>query len=99
MRITAKLLREKGACKSNVIDFEARWPEGCDVTSENCETAFGELELDVDWAATRLLSREARAEYFKIKDVAWKECVKTKSWGEYEKAYIAAFCELAQQST
>ena len=110
MRITAKLLREKGACKSNVIDFEEQWPDGCEITPENCEIAFGKLDMSVDWAATHFLPTKAQIKYRKTTNPAWCEYRKATSslethakrkaaFTKFKKIAAATFCELAQQST
>lgn len=65
MRITADKLRELGACAGDIEAFEKQWPDGCEVTRENCDIAFGRkgLGMHVHWAASRLLSRKAYDEY------------------------------------
>ena len=60
MKITARLLRSKGACPDQVAIFVKEWPEGAEVTLPNCLRA-AELGLDFDWAADNLLSLDANS--------------------------------------
>lgn len=53
-RITADLLRSKGACEEKVAIFEKRWPNGV-VPTKRQVPVIVRLGLDVDWAATHLL--------------------------------------------
>ena len=78
MRITAKMLREKGACFGDVNCFEERWPDGCDITPKNCKIAFGELGMDIDWAAEELLSVQVYIKFNKAETLAWNERNKTR---------------------
>ena len=75
MRITANKLREAEACEQDVAKFENQWPSGCNVTKENCLTAFVELGLDPDWAAAVLLSRAAQHEYLAATSTQWREYI------------------------
>ncbi len=101
MGITAKLLREKGACGPDIAKFKGRWPNGCQVTQKNCEIAFGgELDMSVGWAVERLLSTRACAKYTEICNGSYAEYMRGEiTWAKYWKVEIDAFCELAQQST
>ncbi len=85
MRITAELLRDKGACTFDIKRFEKQWPDGCNVTRKNCEIAFGPLGMDVNWAAGGLLSPEAYYEYEKTRNQAYHEYqdVRDKAWTKY----------------
>ena len=77
MRITAELLREKKACEPDIKKFLERWPEGCEVTPENCEIAFGgELDMSVDWAAEFLLSTPTWAKYSEVVSKSWVQYIK-----------------------
>ena len=62
MRITAAMLREKGACEEQVKVFEAEWPDGASVTLSHCRRGV-ELGMDVEWAGTHLLSGTVLAAY------------------------------------
>jgi hypothetical protein len=94
MRITAEMLREKGARCDQVGIFEEEWPDGAEVTLEHCLRA-AELSLDFGWAARQLLPPSARAEYEKASAPAWDECRKASAsaWEVYRKAEIAALDE------
>ncbi len=65
MKITVDMLREAKACEEDTAIFEEHWPDGCDVTLENCITAFCELELGPNWAARRLLGVAAERQFNK----------------------------------
>ncbi len=73
MRITARLLREKRACEPDIAAFEKQWPDGCEVTPENCRIAFVELNMSPSWAADALLSKEAWDKYQTALTVAANE--------------------------
>ena len=47
--ITTKILREHNACRGQVELFEKVFPEGCEPTNENIQTAL-DAGLDIGWA-------------------------------------------------
>ena len=47
--ITTKILREYNACREQVALFEKVFPEGCEPTDENIQTAL-DVGLDIGWA-------------------------------------------------
>lgn len=46
--ITSEMLRELGACKPHIKDFEEEWPKGTTFRLKNLKRAE-ELGLDLDW--------------------------------------------------
>ncbi len=81
MRITGNMLCEYDACRVDIEKFETQWPDGCEVTEENCIIAFTELNFSPSWAARNLLSYAARVEYLRLKNIVWEE------HGVLDKAY------------
>ena len=64
VKITAEILREKGASCSQVAIFKKEWPHSGSVTLRNCLRAV-ELGLDIDWFAYHFLSATALEAYLK----------------------------------
>ena len=83
MKITAAMLRKHGACKYQVKIFCKEWPNGAVVNEKNALRAV-ELELDVGWLATNLLSGAAWVSYRKARDAAW---------AKHRKAEVAAWAK------
>lgn len=104
MKITAALLKEKGACKDDIRAFEKQWPNGCKVTRKNCRIAFNVMGLDVTWAAAELLSIKEFAKYQEVCYSAQAKyarrygCWVTEErvWAKYRKARIEAFYQAAR---
>ncbi len=100
MRITAKKLKIAGACKGDVKAFEKRWPDGCNVTRENCRIAFRTLKMDVEWAAENLLSGGCQS----VIDAGANACKKCRTYHvcdfppycKFDEARIEAFYQLAK---
>ena len=94
MKITADMLRERGACEEQVLVFEKEWPKGTDVTLEAALRAV-ELGLDLEWFAASFLSGEAWEAYQKATapslEAYWK--AKDTAWEAYEKATAPALVE------
>lgn len=61
MRVTAELLRAKGACKSQVDLFMYIFPGGTEITRELCVEHA--RSFDWDWAAECLLPEKQWADY------------------------------------
>ena len=99
MLITTQMLRDKNACESQVEIFAKQWPEGAEVTRENCLVALA-LGLDVRWAG-RLLVFLARTAYNKAEAEAeaWKVYneVVAPAWKVYNEALATAFCDAAKK--
>ncbi len=72
--ITAKMLKERGACKGDVAAFKERWPKGCRDTRENCQIAFLELGMSKLWVCDHLLSDKACADYQEAVEGACEGC-------------------------
>lgn len=93
MRITTKLLEQKGACAKQVTLFSRLFPDGCVPTLELCLVHAD--QFDWGWAAEHLLGDVARSEYDRACDVAWSEydraCLET--WSEYDRPTKATWSE------
>lgn len=63
MKITADLLRSKGACNEQVALFAKLYPKGARVTVAACIKVADKFNWH--WAANNLLSAPARAQYNK----------------------------------
>lgn len=88
MKITAKELRDKQACKSQLERFVHLFGEGpVDVTAALC-VEHASL-FDWDWAARALLPAPAKAEYGRMRVVAL-------AWAEYAQVTAQAFGTLAE---
>ena len=61
--VTAKWLRERGACKDQIEVFEREWPFGADVTAANIRHA-AKLGLNVGWFVCEYLEVESRCVYY-----------------------------------
>ena len=76
MKMTSKILKAKGACTSQVLEFRERWPRGLTLTSEEQarEVALIAAQVfDWDWAAQNLLSPEGRREFRRVAEPALQE--------------------------
>ena len=98
MRITAKLLREAGACEGDIAVFEKQWPDGCNVTKKNSLKAFCELGLIVDWAADELLGAVCWSKYLQDTSATWDKYMDegAAAWGEHVEACAIAFWKAAK---
>ena len=94
MKITAELLRSKGACGDQVATFATEWPDGTELTMA-AATRSVELRLDLGWFAETFLTAAARAEYDKVTAAAWAEYdkVKAAARAEYDKVTAPARAE------
>ena len=75
-KILASDLRAEKACESEVKRFEREWPDGAELTLENCQKA-AEMDFDLGWFSLWFLSPKARKVYLKavapaIEVYAWK---------------------------
>lgn len=92
-KITAKLLKDQGACVKQLRAFKQRWPKGVIPTRE---LAINHAKrFDWDWAAYNLLSAPALAEYDRIRASAWVEYgrVCASAWGARERVCAPALAE------
>lgn len=62
MFVTAKLLREHGACTREVRAFRRHWPHGCKVLRKNLEIAQ-KAGLDLCWFGAMCFSGRARGAF------------------------------------
>lgn len=108
MIVTAARLRELGACSEQVALFEAEWPEGLSVPTDEAAIAavaarVAELRLDVGWAARHLLSATALRAYDEARapaERAYDEATAT-ALRAYQEATATALLRLlaAQEDT
>ena len=84
MKITARILKLKGACIGQVALFKSLWPDGVQITEALCIAHAS--EFDWGWAANNLLSAPAWAEY---------ERVRAPALAEYERVTASEFGRLA----
>ena len=61
-QITAEMLAGKSACRKELELFRQEWPNGFEVTLENCQRAAA-IGLDLNWAAKKFLSAPALKAY------------------------------------
>ena len=62
MKITARLLKFKGACKEQVEKFKELFPDGVEVTESLC--VIHAQDFNWDWAAYNLLPLELQEVYY-----------------------------------
>jgi len=73
MKITVELLESNKAYGPQVAIFRKLWPEGAEVTLENCHKAAA-AGLDLHWAAENLLPAPARKAWAQSRALARQEC-------------------------
>ena len=90
MKLTAQMLRKKGACDEQVELFVELFGESANVTQKLAMTHA--TKFDWDWAAKKLLSRAKYTEYYKVCGAAWAEYRKVRgpALAEYRKVCGAA---------
>ena len=93
MKITIKQLEEHGACIKQVRRFKRLFGSEVSVTKARCLKHT--QQFDFNWAAFKLLSRPARAEYNKARMAAWAEYDEARmaAWAEYDEARMATWAE------
>ena len=93
MKITARILKSKGACTDQVALFASLFPKGVQVTEALCLEHADKFNWS--WAAQKLLPASARAEYERIVASARAEYARTEApaWAEYERAEAPAWAE------
>ncbi len=67
-KITKQWLQENNACENQVQTFETEWPNGAEITLENCLRAI-KLELNIMWLTEKLWSFRSLADYKKDKRI------------------------------
>ena len=79
MKVTAKLLRSRGACKEQVALFAKLFPRGAEPTEALCRAHAAEFTWE--WAALNLLSASA-----------WNACdeARASAWNAYDEACASA---------
>src|ERR1700733_11541241 len=96
MKVTAKLLCKKGACREQVSKFQELFPEGVVVTEELCVKHSAVFSWN--WAAQNLLPAPAEADYNKAMAPARAEYDKAMApaLAEYNKAVAPAEAEYSK---
>jgi len=84
MKVTAEMLRDKNACKGQVLIFEKEWPNGTRITKSACLRAV-ELKLDINWFAYWFLKDKSLEAYQKAREPAWTKYEKAcePAWTKY----------------
>ena len=92
-KITLTMLKEKGACSSQVNLFEATFGEEVIVTVARAKK-FAD-KFDWGWAAEEFLTATARAECDRVTAPAFAECerIRAPAWAEYSRITAAASAE------
>jgi hypothetical protein len=85
-KITARMLKAKGACASQVEKFKELFPFGsAEVTIDLCVKHAA--DFDWIWAAENLLNSAAKAEYERVRAEAWAEYQRVRA-GAWATAFI-----------
>ena len=95
MRIlTLKTLESLDACLTQRDLFRSKFGDFVKVNESLCESVASDFGWD--WAASRLLSSSALAEYERVCASAWAEYrrVRDSAWAEYERACAITFGRL-----
>ena len=87
MKVTAEMLREKGACESQAEKFEAEWPNGVKIAEASARRAK-ELGLNTRWFAMHFLAHGALKIYLAADAAAW--AVYEEATAAERKAYLRA---------
>ena len=97
MLINNQLLTDLNACESQRKLFNERFPKGVRLTRRtNVANLLPKLAgLDLEWAATHLLTTDQLAEYERVRGPALAEYerVSGAAWAEYERVRGAAWAE------
>ena len=96
MKITARLLKTKGACKGQVAKFTELFPKGVEVTEALC--VIHAQDFDWNWAARNLLPLELQKVYDETEAAAWKVYYEARAaaWKVYEETEAAAFGKIIE---
>src|ERR1700693_3758700 len=96
MFLTAKILKDKGACEEQVALFEKYFPKGGKVTVEKC-VKVAHL-FNFDWAAQNLFLSSASVKYEKARAPASAKYEKARASAsaKYKKATAPASSEYAK---
>ena len=76
MKITHEYLVGLGASCEQLDTFSEEWPDGAEVTLDNCLRA-AELGLDLDWLAEKMFSAPAWEAYEQAKAPAFYQIYQT----------------------
>ena len=91
--LTLETLKAKRACAEQLRLFESMFGQSVEVTEALCVEVSA--KFDFAWAAQRLLSLDALAEYERVTAPAWAEYkrVTAPAWAEYKRVRASALAE------
>src|SRR3990167_784120 len=91
MKITREYLVGLGASCKQLDTFSDEWPDGAEITLDNCLRA-AELGLDLDWLAKKMFPAPAWEAYLQATAPALEayERAKAPAWEAFEKARATA---------
>ena len=95
MKITREYLVSLGASCEQLDAFSAEWPDGAEITLENCLRA-AELGLDLDWLAEKMFPARAWEAYRQATAPA-REAYRqatAPAWEAYERARATEFYKI-----
>ena len=108
MKITHEYLVGLGASCEQLDTFSEEWPDGAEVTLDNCLRA-AELHLNLDWLAEKMFPARALEAYRQATAPAWEayeqatapaleafEQARATAWEAYEQATAPALEALEQ---
>lgn len=97
--LTLLILKKAGACEDQRKLFKAKFGNSVIVTVELAESVA--FEFSWDWAASRLLSSAALAEYNRIVVEAWVEYDRAApaAWTQYKRVMAATWARLWLQDS
>ena len=92
MKITREYLVGLGASCEQLDTFSDEWPDGAEITLDNCLRA-AELGLDLDWLAEKMFPAPALEAYEKATAPAFEayEKARATAWEAYRQATAPAW--------
>ena len=92
MKITREYLVGLGASCEQLDTFSDEWPDGAEITLDNCLRA-AELGLDLDWLAEKMFPARALEAYEQATVPAWEayEQARATAWEAYRHALAPAW--------
>ena len=97
MKVTVALLKRKGACATQAALFTELFPKGVEITEEVCVNVADKFNWS--WAAEKLLSEPANAEYRRATAPAYEEYRRATAlaYAAYQRVQAATFGRLASR--
>ena len=95
MKITREYLVGLGASCEQLDTFSDEWPDGAEITLDNCLRA-AELGLNLDWLAENMFPARALEAYLQAIAPAWEAFEKARATAleAFEQAKAAAFYKI-----